>query len=90
MDNSNWNKKQDSDNYQRLLDNLIDIKRNDSCLFAKVDNSDFIDLVEIFYPNKIEEKYLFNQLLQFIYPMTLFRKRRKKLKKLFQQMKFMN
>ncbi|WP_041360565.1 hypothetical protein [Mesomycoplasma hyorhinis] len=46
MDNSNWNKKQDSDNYQRLLDNLIDIKRNDSCLFAKVDNSDFIDLVD--------------------------------------------
>lgn len=80
--------KQDSDNYQRLLDNLIDIKRNDSCLFAKVDNSDFIDLVD-FYPNKIEEKYLFNQLLQFIYPMTLFRKEGK-IEKLFQQMKFMN
>ncbi|WP_215737699.1 DEAD/DEAH box helicase [Mesomycoplasma hyorhinis] len=46
MVNSSWNKKQDSDNYQRLLDNLIDIKRNDSCLFAKVDNSDFIDLVD--------------------------------------------
>lgn len=79
MDNifSKTNKQEQLKGWERLLDNLINIKRNDSCLFSKIDNTDFLDLVDFLSPTDFRKIYTQQNFAIYLSNASLLKKKEK-------------